>query len=1696
MRKQILFLILVVLLVGAVSAEYEKAYDEQGNLIIKEGDNTYAVPEGLDILIDEDNNLVFTNLLEEDNLFEFNDFLIQLEKGSKIEYSEIDGQTFLDLEGEGDIEIGETALHNIKDASISLNENDQIDFAEFISTTKEEYIFNYENKEFVFNTEAGSKVFFNPSENIIQGENAKLDIGYRYIEGDEFNLFLDERGEINRIEISKDGFYNDLINDLKYSSNEDFLVYLDGRDISQEKNAISVLDVGHIQAKGKVNVEDGILYQGLIESSFFERKLQGDNELISINADEDRAFEQGGIARFTKKVKVGNLLQDEGFIEGEEGISTIISRKNGKINVNIHEDSLNLLTEIEKDTTKFALLDKNLMVELGDEEAYFGVNENFGMIYQTTRGTVEILGAGSTHKYLGDDLNTVQAIVADQVTNNLGDTSLDVQSLGIQKIYDLQRKSYRGIDEQGNEKQFMGTLDSFEETKEFIKQVYADPLLESATLSSFMVGNLEEIDIDWESSEWESQRQIYKRFKEENLFELKNNLESNEFVRSYLHGEQKGDLNLLSETLLQKAYSSPGFSSQYKDSFEKILQNRILYEDMANHYISEHERDGSLILDSYRGLLLLEDSKISTLGEGLEINMDSSIFSTRKLNLGEALAFEYAQQDKLSDAIAVIDQLEDNFNDYVNDVSFQMDLNDPANEEVYGALKGLHDKIILDRATLSNPGFNKIQLDLYTQSGEIQKVFGVRKGYTQKVSEAESGLGKIGVVVFSGGFGKDIVDLAGGFDDVKEVASVLEEENQIYSKGTYGIQSLNQMGVSGQIIDDWANNRLVESEKKQLVNELLVKSGRASKVIKESPEFKGIEVGEDGKPTGKKIITTSLSDKYAVDPEKQRLVFEFLEETRKDAKITYDSDLYGWDIKKLIGTSELQYTIGEYKTQEKLSLETDLQKAIFEGRIQSLEMSDAGKVLNFIDDGLSPGAIAIGAVTGGIGGTFFSGATGLAGAGIGIAENVFIDAVAGTILVSSGVNPEEKPWLAIGTAVGTGVATGIPRMLNGLAKSQILSADNYAKAIVDATGDSRVSNALRGLTSKQIRDSNFVVGKLKSYGISVDESLITKSISNLELETAVAKMNANDLALIGITKTRQGELVDESGKAISNLNELQRYTNNIQVKSNAVLKFEEARNAMETFQAKYPETYADNLFKRVKNGETNLEDIANIGGLRKEVSELSRVKSLDEINDFNRIGDHEEVKKLMQKQLKEREFKIKSRTFFEGETIEREIEELHYRAGLFDSWYSGNYNPETGKMTLYRYVDEYEGFDKVMKGESDVLPIGYATYGTEENLVNALKQDGRGEYANAILKSRKGEDLSGFFNKHYQYSEIGAEGIGNGRGFDKDPFAYWTTNKPDDIWTGDRKYMIEVELDPSEAYRRGGGLDDSDLIGGTYEAEWTTIGPVSKNNIVEIRNLETGEIVVPSRVKKSADNLLLIKDQMINRPEGYSYYAHGTNGKTLESILETDEMILPGRVLKERGIISLTGESGATTPLNRESISTIALDHFGTSGGTRRGHIDNAIIYAQSASEKFSVTPLNIDEKIIKMEELVSGLKTSDYTEGSIVDIIIKSQEDRLLELRNLKKTFSELNFEELAKYEELSKIPVVVVGKNQKGFEGFVHSDIRGEVSLPSLKAETVAVPKEYMSTIQFLLNTKGSSIRVISLEELENLQRFYLTH
>ena len=177
----------------------------------------------------------------------------------------------LETDNADSLTIEKNSYNDIKNGKFKLNQDGKIEFAEFDAAKKTQYVFLHKNKEYRFDAEKGSHVLFNPTEKVIEAKNGKIILDKQEISGDSSIIRLDENGNVNEISLSDNGIYFDKISGKKLSSEEEFKVFLDGRDILSEKNAVSVLtelDKSQLNIKGKIKVTNGIKYEGLSEEVF------------------------------------------------------------------------------------------------------------------------------------------------------------------------------------------------------------------------------------------------------------------------------------------------------------------------------------------------------------------------------------------------------------------------------------------------------------------------------------------------------------------------------------------------------------------------------------------------------------------------------------------------------------------------------------------------------------------------------------------------------------------------------------------------------------------------------------------------------------------------------------------------------------------------------------------------------------------------------------------------------------------------------------------------------------------------------------------------------------------------------------------------------------------------------------------------------------------------------------------------------------------------------------------------------------------------------------------------------------------------------------------------------------------------------------------------------------------------------------
>ncbi len=294
--KRILLLVFAFFLISVlsiISADFVNETDEYGNIIIIDdsGKTLATIPPGYTYEI-EDDKFIFTNE-DAEGLFplEFKDYKISLEKGSEIVFSMENGNYILNLTGEGNINIlfgGE--INNVKDAVIKIDEVNNVVYADFISTEKEEYVFRYGEQEYIFKVEEGGRVHFNPKEGKITTESAEV--------------------TLNNIVFGSSGKIDFKLDDLGY------------------------LEDAHFDGKGYLSLDDGVTEIVFDKSlDFYSYKKRCEDSLISCIQVLRRQRIKDSKKVLTNELDIfvsdGNLIE----IVSEDGIYDDISlkRKNNKL---------------------------------------------------------------------------------------------------------------------------------------------------------------------------------------------------------------------------------------------------------------------------------------------------------------------------------------------------------------------------------------------------------------------------------------------------------------------------------------------------------------------------------------------------------------------------------------------------------------------------------------------------------------------------------------------------------------------------------------------------------------------------------------------------------------------------------------------------------------------------------------------------------------------------------------------------------------------------------------------------------------------------------------------------------------------------------------------------------------------------------------------------------------------------------------------------------------------------------------------------------------------------------------------------------------------------------------------------------------------------------------------------------------------
>jgi len=258
-------------------------------------------------------------------------------------------------------------------------------------------------------------------------------------------------------------------------------------------------------------------------------------------------------------------------------------------------------------------------------------------------------------------------------------------------------------------------------------------------------------------------------------------------------------------------------------------------------------------------------------------------------------------------------------------------------------------------------------------------------------------------------------------------------------------------------------------------------------------------------------------------------------------------------------------------------------------------------------------------------------------------------------------------------------------------------------------------------------------------------------------------------------------------------------------------------------------------------------------------------------------------------------------------------------------------------------------------------------------------------------------------------------------------------------------------------------------------------------SIVHITPDQYDSSVPYSSFNKSDITMSRVPDEELNKRGNLStntLYGHGTNGYILmQAVQMTNAQLRPSNDLP---YVPLTGESGGTTHLNEDYVSTVSFD----GANSRPGSVWK---YADLSAGPFRLTLDNIDGKIEAAgRDLTQARKLAEGAEGAGIErvkLYISEKENRLQQLMQAKETLTVMKAQGVYNdYLTLSRIPIFIVGEGI--CRGSVRSDIGNEAVFRRVNIRVVGVRgNENVKLVQGLLSKAGAGdIFVVEESVLES--------
>ncbi|MFT4303545.1 MAG: hypothetical protein ACMXYG_03200 [Candidatus Woesearchaeota archaeon] len=1124
---------------GTIQMQNNELILPEGSMVESTTGTFRTLEDGTIIELDENNNII--------RIIGNSEGEIRTSLGQIIEY----------INNDGELVFSNEIMIMSEDAILSLN--DVMIEGQFMIILNEGIIgsveisgrggFKDKNGEISVADDGLVRIIFDEEQNWkeVNAERVKLEYNNQEIYGD-FKIELNDR-DISQIELkTAETTYHDKTNNIKFNNiaGNGIIRFQDELNDNINSNELVITRDGSIASYGKWFIEtpDSTVV-ALKESTKVTISSNNEEQIINVESTEN-----GDIARIAKKVIIGDLREADGFISGETEVIYTINRQ-GNNNYQAIPDmySLQEIAGLESDPRIFTLINKNLIINTPDNNFYLGITSDISQRYENDGNQINIIGPRTVHRLLGNDIDTIKEIVETTAIEE----SIEIQIEAINKIFELDRPRQIAISNEDRIIQFYQTAEKIREMQEFIEQLQIDDIKYDTLMASFITLNLDNIPIpfvrqqtlDATSPQWfdtdrslSSQRHMqhintdvitdyaialdeYEKFIQDNFRIIEDIFDRNSMIFS-----ENNAYSVLSELSKDLAIYQ---DESRKEIFENLLYARINYESSKGE-----ERDNSAILSSYKGLFMLSSSELEyEQDEGYSVSWSSdNILDSESIIHGMNIANLYVENEDVGSAMALLEML-------MRNAANNKDIPDEV-------IMGLYDI----RRNTANNGFNTINANLFVEDQLIyERLIEPRKGAIDRIREMDSDdpLYSLGIL-FQGGYIKDIIDVAGGFDEVKGVATDMHQENAILTKGNYVIQQLYGQGISPQRLHELLSEDVHHENVLELTYSL----------------YGGVRLDESNIPETIQAQITSLSDE-------QLRVYDFLTEGLEYAKIAYASS-FNQDYQRLIGyqPNDLNYN---NLASNKLTANQQFVRIETLARLAEYDFNLAQRIGSYMDEGLSPGSVAITVTTGAafgnlpvwgslanakigtivniagrpISGTYIGGA-------IGLIEMIGVDAIAGTIMDTANLDMTSGSTV-LATTLATTIGLSSTRIIRDAitsttARTSSLALDDIAtilaKNVDGSTTTARsisdiqdsITQVLRQLNPDQI-DSNTITLALRNAGHNIDSIGIERALQEINFNSLARNIPDKDLTANGLRRNTDGTLetiVD--GRRISSTEEL------------------------------------------------------------------------------------------------------------------------------------------------------------------------------------------------------------------------------------------------------------------------------------------------------------------------------------------------------------------------------------------------------------------------------------------------------------------------------------------------------------------------------------------------------------------------------